>query len=422
MNVEGADRLKTGGPVRPSVSNDHDAPLDRAAAVDRVLALRDRVLPALATETVSLADAAGRTLAADLVAETDRPPRSHATMDGYALDATDDYPLDLREREVFPEDDPPELGPGEAVRIFTGAPLPAGANAVLKQEEATVEAGRLRGHPLDPGTYVYERGSNVAAGETLFSAGERLSPKDTLLLGDLGRDEVVVHERFDVALLATGTELHEGRQRDLDSPMLAGLVRSWGHAASHAGTVPDEYDRVRDRIAALADANDVVVTTGGTSVGKKDHVVRALRDLGEVVFHRVSVRPGKPIAVAELPDHDAVAVAIPGKPVGAHAIATLVARPFFVGDRPLSTVPATLSTDLGIGPETFEYAVPVELVDGDAVPLGHVTSSLPVYDETFDPSVLSSSTRATRADGFFLTEADRAAGETVDVVPYPVVE
>jgi molybdopterin molybdotransferase len=404
------------------VSHDHDDPIDRTEAVDRVLAVRRRVLPTLGTEAVPLADVAGRTLAADLVADADRPPRSYATMDGYAFDAADDYPFDLREREVFPEDEPGELGPGEAVRVFTGSPLPAGANAVLKQEEATVADGRLRGEPTTPGTYVSERGSNVAAGDRLFAAGERLSPKDALLLGDLGRDSVEVAERLDVALLATGTELHEGRQRDLDSPMLAGLVRSWGHAAGNEETVPDEYDRVRDRIASLADAADVVVTTGGTSVGKKDHVVRVLRDLGDVRFHRVRLRPGKPVAVADLPDHGAVAVAIPGKPVGAHTAATLVARPLFVGDRPLPTVPATLSVDLGIGPPAFEYAVPVTLDGDEAVPLGHVSSPLPVYDETFDPSVLSSSTRATRADGFFLTERDRAAGETVDVVPYPVVE
>ena len=401
---------------------DHDVLLDRTDAVDRVLALRERVLPTLPTETVSLAEAGGRALAADLVAEADRPPRSHATMDGYAFDATDDYPLVLREREVFPEDDPAELGPGEAVRIFTGAPLPDGANAVLKQEEATVEDGRLRGPSVDPGTDVYERGSNVSAGERLFAAGERLSPRDTLLLGDLGRDEVVVRERFRVSLLATGTELHEGRQRDLDSPMLAGLIRAWGHEPSHEGTVPDDPDRVRDRIADLADGFDVVVTTGGTSVGTKDHVVRALARLGDVRFHRVRVRPGKPVAVAALSNHDAVAVAVPGKPVGAHTTTTLVARPLFVGEVPLSTVPATFSTDLGVGPEGFEYAVPVVLVDGEARPLGHVDSPLPVYDETFDPSVLSSSTRATRADGFVVTEFGLSAGETVDVVPYPVVE
>lgn len=404
------------------MTHDHDDMLWRAAAVDRLRELRETVLADHPTATVPLADVAGRTLAADVVADRDYPPVSRSTMDGYAFDATGDYPFTLRDEAVYPEDDPPSIADGEAVRIFTGAPLPPEANAVLKQELATVEDGQLHGEPLSPGTYTYERGSNVAAGDRLFTAGERLSPKDALMLGDLGHDDLTVHERFDAALLATGTEIHEGRQRDLDSPMLAGLIESWGHDATHEGTVPDEYERVRDRIGELADQYDVVVTTGGTSVGKKDHVVRALGDLGEVLFHRVRIRPGKPIAVARLPDHDAVAIAIPGKPVGAHVITTLVARPFFVGETPMPTVSATLSTDLGLGPDGFEYVVPVILDDGEAIPLGHESSPLAVYADTFDPSVLSSSTRASRADGFLVTETERTAGDAVEIVPYPVVE
>ena len=412
----------------------YDVMLSRTAAASRVHALRRSVLADRDTETVPLSALSGRTLATDVVATADQPPRSHATMDGFAFDATDDYPLRLRDASVFPEDDPPELDAGDAVRIATGAPLPEGANAVLKREEATVEnddgTERLSGPSLEPWTYVYRRGSNVAAGETLFSAGERLSAKDAILLRDLGHESIDVHERFSVALLATGTEIHEGRHTDLDSPMLAALVRSWGHDATYEGSVPDEYDVVRDRVAALADEYDVVVTTGGTSVGKKDYAVRALSDLGSVLFHRVRIRPGKPIAVARLPDHDAVAFAIPGKPVGAHTITTLVARPFFTGDRPLPSTRATLARGFGIGAEGFDYVVPVTLTTDDggtdgtveALPLGHVDSPLTVYDETFDPSVLSSSTRATRADGFVVTDSGLDAGTSVDVVPYDAVE
>jgi len=297
---------------------------------------------------------------------------------------------------------------------------------VLKREESTVEDGQLRGSPIEPGTYVYNRASNVAAGETLVEAGERLSPKDAILLGDVGVERVPVHERFSVGLLATGTEIHEGRSTDLDSAMLAGLVRSWGHVPTYEGSVPDDYEQVESRISELAEAHDVVMTTGGTSVGKKDYVIRALDALGDVDFHRVAVRPGKPIAAARLPDYDAVALAIPGKPVGAHTITTLVARPFFTGDDSLPAVDAALARDVGLGPAGFDYAVPVSL-DGDdgdleAMPLGHVDSPLPVYDETYDPSVLSSSTRASRADGFFIIREGRSAGDVVRVVPYPVVE
>ena len=392
------------------------------AAAERVRDLRDEWLDRWKVETVSVDQIAGRTLAESIDAPAAIPEQSHATMDGYAFDASEDYPYELVDQEVFPESDPPSLSPGEAVRIFTGAPLPPGANAVLKQEEATVDDGRLDGAPTGPGTYVYERGSNVAAGERLFTAGERLGAKDAILLGDLGIAEVPVTERLSVGLLATGTEIHEGRHTDLDSPMLAGLVHGWGHEATYEGTVPDEYDRVRDRIAGVADDHDVVMTTGGTSVGDKDYVVRALRELGTVLFHRVALRPGKPIAVATLPDHDAIVFAIPGKPVGAHAVTSLVARPFFTGSTTLSTVDATMTSDIGIAVPGFTYAVPVTLADDEAIPLGHTDSALSVYQETFDPSVLSSSTRATRADGFVLTESPLSAGDEVAVIPYPVVE
>jgi len=400
----------------------HDDLIDCDEAAERVGALRETWLSRLGTETVPLDRIAGRTVAEPIDAPVDVPAHSHATMDGFAFDATDPYPFDVVDTEVFPEDDPGAIDAGEAARIATGAPLPEGANAVLKREEARVTDGRLDGTDLDPGTYVYERGSNVAEGERLFAAGERLGPKDAMLLADLGVESVVVRDRFSVGLLATGTEIHEGSQRDLDSAMLAGLVRSWGHEATYEGTVPDDYDRVESRIAALARDHDVVMTTGGTSVGDKDFVVRALDSLGEIHFHRVRLRPGKPIAVAELPEYDAVAFAIPGKPVGAHAVTSLVARPFFTGDTSLPTVTARLARAVDIGVPGFTYAVPVTLDDGAAMPLGHADSPLSVYEDTFDPSVLSSSTRATRADGFVLTESAVDRDDAVEVVPYPVVE
>ncbi|MFB6360406.1 MAG: molybdopterin molybdotransferase MoeA [Halobacteriales archaeon] len=401
---------------------DHPDLIPRADAVESVLASRIRAQEHRSTEAVSLDAIGGRVAAEPIVAEHDQPPRSHATMDGYAVDASDPYPLEVVETEVFPEDDAPNMGAGTAVPVATGAPVPDNATAVLKREDVTVEDGQLDGPDVADGTYVYEQGSNVAAGETLVEAGERLGPKDAILLRDIGHESVTVYEPFTAGVLATGTEIHEGRTLDLDSPMLSGLVRAWGHEATYEGTVPDEADRVENRIRKLAEAYDVVITTGGTSVGHKDHVISALQALGDLQFHRVSVRPGKPIALAELPAHDAVAFAIPGKPIGAYTVATAVMRPFFNGDASLPSEPATLARDIGLGVSGFEYFVPVTLENGEAMPLGHVDSPLQVYDATFDPSVLSSSSRATRADGFFVTEAAVSAGETVQVVPYAVVE
>ena len=411
-----------GEPGRQAANHDYADLLWRDDAVAHVLDLRTSLLSHLDTESVPIEDLAGRVLAESIDAPADVPAHDHATMDGFAFNPTDGYPLSVRDGEVFPEDDPPELDTGEAIRIATGAPLPERATAVLKREDATVEGSQLQGPPLEPGTYVYEQGSNLAAGETLFEAGERLSAKDAILLGDLGFNSVSVRERLSVGVLATGTEIHEGRMADLDSPMLIGLIRSWGHDAHDEASEPDEYDRVVSGIERAASEHDVVVTTGGTSVGHKDHVIRALDSLGEVLFHRVRLRPGKPIAVASLPAHDAVALAIPGKPVGAHVVMTLVGRPLFTGEQALSTVEVTITRDVGLGTEGFEYAVPVTLEEGRAMPLGHADSSLSVYEDTFDPSVLSSSTRATRADGIVITTTDLTAGESVDVVPFSVLE
>lgn len=402
------------------MSHKHEDMVWRSTAVERMLDLRASRVAAQPTEQVNIDRLADRVLAETVAAPRDLPAHDHATMDGYAVDASREYPFSVVADEVYPEDEPPSVDPGEAVEIATGAALPPEANAVLKREDANLRDGELHGPPIDPGTYTYERGTNATEGEQLFAAGERLSAKDALLLGDLGIKSVPVAERFSVGVLATGTEIHEGHQRDLDSPMLVNLIRSWGHEATYEGTVPDERAAVETAVADLADRYDVLVTTGGTSVGHKDYVVRTFRELGDVRFHRVRIRPGKPIAAATL--DDAVAIAVPGKPIGAHTIATLVVRPFFTGQTELPTVTATLESRVGLGPEGFEYVVPVTLDDGTATPLGHIGSSLEVYEETFDPSVLSSSTRATRADGFVVTQADLAAGEPVSVVPYPVVE
>ncbi|WP_436933742.1 molybdopterin molybdotransferase MoeA [Halovenus marina] len=402
------------------MAHDHDDMIWRAESVETVRSIRESALATQGTESIPIDELGGRTLAAGIVAETDIPEHDHATMDGFAFDASEDYPFTVLDEEVFPEDEPPSIEPGEAVRIATGASLPPEANAVLKREESEVTDGQLTGADIEPGTYAYERGSNVSAGEQLFAAGESLSAKDAIFLGDLGYDQITVHEQFSTGVLATGTEIHESRQSDLDSPMLASLVRSWGHEATYEGTVPDEEERVRETLANLTDAYDVVITTGGTSVGHKDYVVQALSDLGEVHFHRVRLRPGKPIAVATV--DDSVVFAIPGKPLGAHTVSTLVMGPFFTGRSALPALEATMAVDVDLGPEGFEYAIPVTLNDGTATPLGHVDSPLSVYERTFDPSVLSSSTRATRADGFVLTQSDLPAEETVDVVPYPVVE
>lgn len=397
-------------------------PLARAEAIDRLLALRDEVLESRPATTVPVETIAGRTLAETIVADGDLPARSEATMDGYAIDASGEYPLAVV-GERFPESDSGGIEEGEAVRIATGAPLPEGTNAVLRRERAAIKDGRLTGPPIEPGTNVYERGSNVSRGERLFEKGERLVPPDAILLRDLGIKPVPVHDPLSAGVLATGTEIHEGRSPDRDSPTLAALVGEWGHGATLEGSVPDDPDRVRDRVADLAAVHDVVVTSGGTSLGRKDHAVAALRELGEVVFHGVGIRPGKPVAAADL--GDAVAFAVPGKPIAAHTAARAVLEAFFTGERRVPTVEARLARDLAVGGGDLEYWVPVSLSAGEnddglpeAMPYGHADSPLPLSEERFPAGRVASSTRAARADGAAVVTEDTEAGDRVAVFPY----
>jgi molybdopterin molybdotransferase len=393
--------------------------VDRGIAVDRLLGLRGNRVAA-ATERVGLGLAAGRVLAEPVDAPRDVPRHDHATMDGYAFAAADGYPLRVVE-EVFPEDEPPGIDDGEAVAVATGAPLPPGADAVLMREDASVEDGRLRGPSLDQGTNVYPAGTTAAAGERLFDAGRTLAPRHAALLRDVGVGEVTVDRPLEVGVLATGTEIHEGRQPDRDSEMLANLLRGWGCEPAIEEPVPDDRARVREAIESAADAYDAVVTTGGTSVGSADHVVGVLRD-GDVLFRGVTLRPGRPVTVATVAD--ATVCALPGKPVAAHTASTLVCRSFFTGERRLPTVAAESTSRLTVPDGDVTFAVPVTLDDGDgtATPLGHADSSLSLYEERFAPGRVASSTRVTLADGVVLTDEGFDAGERVAVVPYEVVE
>lgn len=420
----------------------------RTDAVEAILTLRRRLLESTPTATVDPSAIAGRVLADSIEAPRDDPPTSRSTMDGYAVASDDPYPLAVRREEVYPEDEQPPMSRGEAVPVATGGAIPERADAVLKREDVTVTDGTLRGPTVEGGENVYARGSNFAAGDRLFERGERLSPKDAVLLDDLGVEVVAVRERWSVGVLATGTEIHEGRLADRDSNMLGGVAASWGHAVTYEGTVPDDPERLRDRLGALARRHDVVLTSGGTSVGSRDHVTGAFADHGEVLVAGCAISPGSSTTVGTL--SEAAAIAVPGRPVAAHAAALLFARPLLTGLTAYPTRRATASHDIALGPDG-ECLIPVAFED-ESRPTGPTDRGIgsgprtgsggengadqdpstltvrqidadPAADaSTFRPSVLSSMTRATRADGFVLTDEPIAAGETIDVVPYAGVE
>jgi molybdopterin molybdotransferase len=410
-----------------------DAGRSLAAAVDAMGDLRVTLLNGTGTERVTLEELAGRVLAAEVVADGDVPPHSTATMDGVALDTGEDPPLDISGEALAPGDDPPDHEPGTARRVATGAPVPVGTDAVVPREELLADDGRLTAVPVDSGDHRIRRGSVVAAGETVLREGRRLAPRDAPLLADLGRESVAVRERLSAAVLATGTEIHAGREPDRDSAFLANLVREWGGAATLAGSVPDDPDVVGDRVADLGRDHDVVLTTGGTGVSGRDETRETLGAQTEVRVSDVPVRPGSNTTVALLADSESVVVSLPGPPGAAFASATLLARPLFVGRSHSPTVAGTMTCDLPVPDRDLTFVVPVEMRNGSAesrdesgvpriVPFGHPTSTVELYPDRFRPHRVATCARLSAADGFVLTGESLTEGERVAVRPYSVVE
>jgi molybdopterin molybdotransferase len=272
--------------------------------VDRLLATRDAVIAAVApvgAEPVALADAGGRWLAAPARAARPAPPHTCSAMDGYAVrsaDVTGPAALPVRQ-VVYAGDAPSPLAAGEAARIFTGAALPQGADAVVREEAVREEGGRVRFHaPARPGENVRRAGEDVTAGAVALDAGVRLGPRQIALLTAVGADPVTVHRRARVALLSTGDEIVSGGTPDSNGAALAGLLRAVG-VEPVPRAVGDRLELVADAISEALASCDAVVTVGGVSVGERDHVPAALARVGgDVRVHGVPMKPGKPFLFA----------------------------------------------------------------------------------------------------------------------------
>ena len=303
--------------------------------------VREQTEP-LEVERVALADALGRVLAEDASADTDLPPFDRAQMDGYALRSEDVRVVPARLR-VAGESAAGRgwrgrLGPGEAVRIMTGAPLPEGADCVEQvevtresEDGATVEVGRATA----PGQFYVTRGSEVRAGQTVLRAGEEVTAARAAVLAAFGYARVAVRRRPRVAVLATGTELVpvEGRPapdeiRDSNTYSLAAYA---GLAGAHAERLPlagDDPVLLQQLIAEAAARADLLVLSGGVSMGRYDFTKAALHALGaELFFERVALRPGKPTVFARLPGGRVPLVfGLPGNPVSVSVTFNLFAR------------------------------------------------------------------------------------------------
>ncbi|CAD5110579.1 molybdopterin molybdotransferase MoeA [Zestomonas carbonaria] len=292
-----------------------------------------------AVEHVPLEKALGRTLAEPTYAAFDMPAWDNSAMDGYALRAAD-VPaeggwLPLDGRIAAGDAAQAALPPGRAVRIFTGAPLPPGADSVVPQEQVTLEGEGVRLPAVEIGANVRRQGEEFAAGSCMLAAGIRLRPQEIGLLASLGIAEVAVHRPLRVGLLSSGNELREpgqalaaGQIYNANRYSLGGVLRSLGMEVHDYGILVDELAASRDALSLAASEWDVLITSGGVSVGEEDHLKQAVRELGELHLWRLAIQPGKPLAFGEVCGKPWIG--LPGNPAAALITALVVARPFLL--------------------------------------------------------------------------------------------
>ncbi len=305
-----------------------------ADALEKVLAAAPA---APEVQLLPLLEALGAVLAEDVESPIDVPLDDNSAMDGYALRATDgaqELPVSQR---IPAGAVGHELQAGTAARIFTGAAIPPGADAVVMQENCDVRDGAVViSGQVKVGQNIRPRGQDIAAGATVLRAGRRLRPQDLGLLASVGCSQVRVHRPLKVAVLSTGDELIEpgtgslraGQLYNSNRYTLAGLVRSLGMEVVDCGIIPDDPEATAEALLRAANDADVVISSGGVSVGEEDHVKAQVERLGELGLWKLAIKPGKPLAFGRIGERPFIG--LPGNPTSVYVTFNLVARPFLL--------------------------------------------------------------------------------------------
>ena len=298
--------------------------------------------PIADSESILTMDANGRILAADQTSQIDVPPADNTQMDGYVMRAADcvsQQPLLISQR--IPAGHVPQpLEPGTAARIFTGAMIPAGADAVVMQEMCEAADGKVRVlHQPKAGEWIRRAGEDIRAGSTILSAGTRLQAQEIGLAASVGLAHLPVLRRPKVAVFFTGDELampgetlKPGAIYNSNRFTLRGLLQNLGCEVTDLGIVPDTLAATRDTLRRAADGHDLIITSGGVSVGEEDHIKPAVKAEGRLNMWQIAIKPGKPLAFGEI--HGAgpstFFLGLPGNPVSSFVTFLLFVRPFIL--------------------------------------------------------------------------------------------
>jgi molybdopterin molybdotransferase len=293
--------------------------------------------PVTESENVPLAQAQGRVLAQDMIASLDLPPWPNSAMDGYALRLADwtGEPLVVSQR-IFAGQAPEPLEPGTCARIFTGAPVPAGADCVEMQENAEIFADQRVGfsEPMLVGQNIRPQGQETRVGDKVLAAGTRLGPIELGLAASLGLASLQLVRRVRVAVLSTGDELIEpgqplgpGQIYNSNRVLLCSWLKRLECEVVDAGILPDDLQQTRVALGALNDV-DLILSTGGVSVGEADFLGHALREEGELSLWKLAIKPGKPLTFGHF--RGVPVIGLPGNPASTLVTFALLARPYLL--------------------------------------------------------------------------------------------
>lgn len=303
--------------------------------------------PLAGRATVNTLAANGRVLARDVVSGMAVPPLDNSQMDGYALRAADAaaVPLSLPvSQRIAAGHLGQALEPGTAARIFTGAPVPAGADAIVPQEATTAGEGTVTVNEAPTlGAWIRRAGSDIEAGATILAAGRKLSPADVGLAASVGLAELEVFKPVRVAVFFTGDELvmpgeplPAGRIYNSNRFMLRGLLEKLGCTVVDLGNIPDSRAATIAAFERAASQADLILTSGGVSVGEEDHVKPAVEALGSLALWQIAIKPGKPLAYGEV--RGVPFLGLPGNPVSSFVTFLLFARPYLLRRQGVSQV------------------------------------------------------------------------------------
>ncbi|MBY6096593.1 molybdopterin molybdotransferase MoeA [Priestia flexa] len=396
---------------------------------DALARMREQVAPLDTEQWVSLEQCPGRVLARDIAAAIDLPPFDNSAMDGYAVRAADvaeGAVLTVAGKAFAGVPFEGEVGPGQCVRIMTGAALPAGLDSIVMQEVVEAEGeDRVRfTESVRAGHFVRSRGSELRAGTVVLKAGTRISAAEVGVLATVGVAEVPVRPKLVVALFSTGdelkapgTELAVGEIYDSNRHALRSMLTAMGCEVRDLGVIPDDLEQVRDAFRRADAEADVVITSGGVSVGEADFIKVVLDEMGQISFWKLAIKPGKPFAFGRLPN--AWFCGLPGNPVSSMVtcyqlvqplLAHLAGEPF----RPALTLDAVLQDDLRKAPGRQEYqrGILSRAEDGTLI----VTSTGAQGSDM--------TTSMSRANCFIILpreQGDTAAGSRVTVEPFNAV-